>query len=377
MNKTIRHMLATAAAFAISHTSVLAVTGEITLSGSTWTGKTDGTTRYTGTNLMTCIQTVASNMGSGGTINLRANGSTGSSGGALKQNKLRSGTVFHGNNFTINCNSGDDYILPFKGESVSNVGVQNTRMTGRIRYGVLYNSCNTHAYRNNTIDASYMVTVCFRSDNARGGTNTNSTPVALYADTSGGAGTQSFGLESNDLTNLYSSGQTHTFLDINGCGVGSNTTNNATYGTIRATRVNAGGSYAGFRTTNVGGGSGTTYVANVESTDCGRGMTYHANSRKVTVNWANLYSCDEFGLTISSSPNNRLNDGSIRNNAAEGVEVWTGTLASSNNNVINSVDTNDGIYVYSGTSGNTVSNCTLNGSTLSIASGNTSTNNTP
>lgn len=365
---TLRNILAIAAAFALPQTALFAATGEVTLSGSTWTGKVDGTTRYTGTDLFACVSAVNANMGSsGGTINLRANGNSGASGGALKQIKLGNNVTLNGNNFTINCNSGDDWILPVKGESKSNIGTRNLRITGRVRYGVLYNSCNTTRFENVTVNASYQVAVALRNDNARGGTNTSCTVTTVTANSSGGSGSQAFGFESNDLTGM--SAGTFNITDLNGCGVGSNTTNNATYGTINATRVCPGGSYAGFRTTNAGG-SGTTTVTRVNATDCGRGSTYHANSRRVTVNYANNNSNDEYGFLIYSSPNNRLLDGYIRNNTGRGVQLTTDSTQT-RDVLVQGVDTNDGINEGGGCNYNTIRDCVLNGSGLTKSGANT------
>lgn len=362
--------MAIASAFVLSQSAAFAATGEVFLDGSNWRGRVDGTTKYIGTDLFACIQTVNNNM-SYGTINLRNSGNSGASGGAIKQIKLGNNITLNGNNNTITGNSGDDYILPVKGDRKSWVGTANLRLAGRLRYGILYNSCNNTRFENTTVAASYMVTVAQRADANAGGTNNNCTVTSITSGSSGGGGSQSFGFEINDCVGI--SAGTITTSNMGGCGVGSNTTNNATYGTVNATRMNHGGSYAGFRTTNAGA-SGTTTVTRVNATECGRGSTYHANSRQVTVNYANNLRNTEYGFLIYSSPNNRLLDGYIRDNSSTGVSLNTDSTQT-RGCLVQGVDTNDGIRENGGCTANTFKNNVLNGSGLTVQPGSTSSGN--
>ena len=369
MNKNVKKLLTMASAFVLPYAAVFAATGEVTLSGSTWTGKVDGATRYTGTDLFACIQAVNNNMSSG-TINLRNSGNSGSA-TAIKQIFLGNNIAFNGNNNTITGNSGNDFILPIKGDRKTGVTTRNLRLAGRLRYGVLYNSCNTTRFENVSVNASYMSAVAQRADANAGGTNNNCTVTTISSNSTGGSGGQAFGFEINDCVGL--SAGTITSSNMAGCGVGSNTTNSATYGTINASRMSYQGSYAGFRTTNAGA-SGTTTVTRVNANECGRGTTYHANSRQVTVNFANNTWNTEYGFLIYSSPNNRLLDGTITGNWNTGVSLNTDSTQT-RGCLVQGVETNDGIRENGGCTANTFRNNVLNGSGLTVQPGSTSTGN--
>ena len=69
-------LLAAFAALISSPTALSAAIGEVTLSGSTWTGKVDGVTKYTGTSMSAAAYACSSVMG-GGTIQIKNSGSTG------------------------------------------------------------------------------------------------------------------------------------------------------------------------------------------------------------------------------------------------------------------------------------------------------------
>lgn len=97
--RTLRYAFSLAALAGLC-SSMSAASGEVTVSGSTWTGKVDGVTKYTGSNMAAaanaCIAAMSSgtltvkNSGSvGGVINLKSNitldgtGRTFSGGGTL------------------------------------------------------------------------------------------------------------------------------------------------------------------------------------------------------------------------------------------------------------------------------------------------------
>ena len=89
--------------------SRLKATGEVTLSGSTWTAKVDGVTKYTGTDMFAACNAAIAAMSSG-TVNLRASGSSGASGGVVKAINLKSNITFNGNGYTINANTTDHIV---------------------------------------------------------------------------------------------------------------------------------------------------------------------------------------------------------------------------------------------------------------------------
>ncbi len=275
-----------------------ASTAEVTLSGSTWTGKVDGTTKYTGTDMFAAANACIAAMSSG-TVNLRNSGNSGSSGGAVKYIRLGSNITLNGNGCTITGNSGDDLIVPVYAKNVSNIGVTNLNIRGRIRYGVWFQNCNGMNVSNCTQDGASLCPV-YRMDTGGGGLNIQNCSAK------NASASQSMGIETYSLNGVTIG--TFTATNLGGCGICLNASTNCTVGTVNATSCDYGGGYAGFRCAN---SNGKTTVGTVNSTSCGRGFFSCTSSHDCTISKVNATNCSGIGIWIQDSPNTIVNSGTI------------------------------------------------------------------
>jgi hypothetical protein len=115
---------------ALEQASVFAATGEVTLSGSTWTGKVDGVTKYTGTSMALAGEACNAAMSSG-TSNIR------NSGNVNGQMDITSNKKVNGNGCTLTGASGFAGGLIGSANS-SGVGAQNINMAGTPWYGLYF-----------------------------------------------------------------------------------------------------------------------------------------------------------------------------------------------------------------------------------------------
>jgi hypothetical protein len=280
--------------------SRLKATGEITLSGSTWTAKVDGVTKYTGTDMFAACN-AAINAMSSGTVNLRASGNSGASGGVVKSINLKSNITFNGNGNTINANTTDHLIVPIMADRKSTIGITNLRITGAPRYAVWLKGCNGITISGLNIETTIgSGWLGLRIDNSTGATS-NANVGNVHA--SGcSMGVETYGL------NGFTMG-TATVHDNTECGVLLNASTNCSISTVNATKCCYGGGYAGFRCAN---NNGKTTVGTVTSTSCGRGFFSLTGSRDCTINTVNAYSCSDIGIWIQDSPNTIVKSGTVR-----------------------------------------------------------------
>jgi hypothetical protein len=281
-----------------------AATGEVTKSGSTWTAKVDGSTKYTGSDMIDAINACTGNMGSG-TINIR------NSGTAVAPNGLRSVNInsnqtldFHGT--TMTCENPLN-IYPVKGYKKSNVAVKNINIEGVPRYILHFSGC------------------------------TGITLSNITARTTRGSGIRiedGSNLTMNGNINLYSPGhciETMRFNDIyigkvtvespNGCGVLFNTSENCNIDEIWAYNCNPGGSYAGFRQANT---NGTTHCNFLRAKNCGRGLYVITSSHSTTIEEVDIDDCTQSGISVTGTAYNvRVNSGTI-SNTPKAIDLWDG-----------------------------------------------------
>jgi hypothetical protein len=343
--------------------TTLANTGEVTLSGSTWTAKVDGSTKYTGNNLMDAANAAINAMTSGGTVHIRASGNSGPSGGAVKSINLRSNVTIDFHGYTFTCNSGDDLIIPVKARNASSVGVTNLNIAGNPRYGILLQSCNGMQISNitqNTPNGGLGIRV------DHGGSAGNPRNLTISGNINIQTGNQC--IETYALDG-FTIGNVTVGNSANGCGVLLNQSKNGTIGTITATNCNYNGSYAGFRVANTNGPN--VRVTRVNATSCARGVTSTSNSNGLTIDYVDARNNRQMGVNIYSSQNVLIKGGYIWNNGGGGVEISTDGNQSRNNTIEN-VNTNDGLREWSGSDYNVFRNCRLNGSGLTLSGANSS-----
>ena len=344
-------------------------TAEITLSGSTWTGKVDGTTKYTGTDLFACCNTCIAAMTSGGTVNLRASGSSGASGGSVKAINLGNNITFNGNGYTITGNSGDDLIVPIQADRKSNVAVSNLKIAGRVRYGIWFKGCNGMNVQSSSCTASCLCPA-FRFDNSTASAS-NLTVGSVSA--SGSTADQSMGLETYGINNLNISSVTAT--NMGACGICLNgCTGTQTVGTCTATSCDYGGGYAGFRCANT---NGPVKVGTVTSNKCGRGFFSCTNSNGTTISTLNADGCSSHGILMENCTNSQVLGGHIHNCGADAGVRFSQTT---NHNLVKGLDISGvakGVNETSPGDYNTVQNCNLHGTGItltgahSVSTGNT------
>ena len=304
-------------ALALLQTSLFAATGEVTLSGSTWTGKVDGTIKYTGSDMFAAANACIAAMSSG-TVNLRNSGNSGSSGGAVKSITLKSSITFNGNGCTITGNSGDDLIVPIYCKRGSSVAVQNLNIAGRVRYGVWLETCQGMNIQNCNFNGSCLCPA-FRFDNPVG---SGSSLTIGTVSAKNGTASQSMGVETYGINGINIG--TVNANNMGGCGLLLNTSGNGwTVGTVNGTDCCVGGGYAGFRCAN---NNGTGNISFVNSQHCGRGFFSCTQSHGAVVAKCNAANCTDIGIWIQDGPNTIVNSGTETANAG-GCWSITGSSA--------------------------------------------------
>jgi hypothetical protein len=337
---------------------------EVTLSGSTWTGKVDGVTKYTGTDLFAACNTCITAM-TAGTIKLKNSGSSGASGGVIKSINLKSDIIFDGGGCTINANTTDHLIVPIMADRKSNITIKNVKITGAPRYAIWLKGCNgiTVSGLTMTMTDGWLG---LRIDNSTGSTtNANVGDITVSG---GSMGVETYGLDG------FTAG-TVTATNMTECGLLFNASKNCTVGTVNATNCNYGGGYAGFRVANSNGPN--VKVTNVYSKSCGRGFFSVTSSNGTTIGYLDAQNCSGQGALIENAQNTVINKGYIYNNGSDGIRFSSTLSYGCKYNLVQYINTNDGIKETSPCNYNTVKYCKLNGSGLtlsgvnSVSSGNT------
>jgi hypothetical protein len=288
-------------------TSLFAATGEVTRSGSTYTGKVDGVTKYTGPRYFDAINACINNMSSG-TVNIKNSGDSGPGTGSVYAAVMKSNITLNYNNCTVNCN-GDAYIVPVLCDNRSNVRVDNMKVTGNPRYAVWFrtNSGVTLSGINFTQTSGLGI----RIDDSKGGWTTN---VNVNSPTVNGATSQAvetYGVDG------FTAG-TVTANNSAGCGLLLNKTKNSTVGTVNAYNCCFGGGYAGYRVANSAGPNNRVNGA-VNSDHCGRGFFSVTNSNGTTIAQLNAKFCSGAGALIENAWNTTINGGTVNDNGGEGI----------------------------------------------------------
>jgi hypothetical protein len=276
---------------AVLQTCLFAATGEVTLSGSTWTGKVDGVTKYTGSSMAGAASACATAMTSGGTINIR------NSGAANGTIRIFANTKVNGNSCTIS-GGGTGGIV--RAQNVSNVGAQNINMASTDWYGMYFSTCNGQSFSavNGTANIGYRI------DNCKGGTGYSFSCGSPSSSTSGSYGShfvETYGISGVSFSKVTANNRGQ-------CGVLLNYSSSASGGTVTGTRCNYGGGYAGFRVANNNRSTTLTYD---NATSCGRGFFSVSGSSGANLTRVNATSCSSHGLWLQSTANTRVQGGTI------------------------------------------------------------------
>jgi hypothetical protein len=157
---------------------------------------------------------------------------------------------------------------------------------------------------------------------------------------------------------------TVTATNMTECGLLFNQSKNCTVGRVNATNCNYGGGYAGFRVANSNGPN--VNVSSVYSKSCGRGFFSVTSSNGTTIGYLDAQNCSSHGALIENAQNTKINSGYIYNNGSHGVRFSSTLSYGCKYNLVQGINTNDGICETSPCDYNTVKNCRLNGSGLTI-----------
>jgi hypothetical protein len=286
----LRHTLALAATalFVLAQTSASAATGEVTLSGSTWTGKVDGTTKYTGTSMAGAASACATAMTAGGTINIRNSGTVN---GSIR---IYANTKVNGNSCTLTGNGTGGIV---RAQNGSGVGALNVNMAGSDWFGMYFSTCNGQSFSavNGTSGIGYRI------DNCKGGAGYTLACGSPTITSGGDNGVETYGISGVTWSKV-------TATDRGACGLLLNYSSSASGTTVQATRCNYGGGYAGFRTANNNRSSTLTYD---NATSCGRGFFSVTGSSGATLTRVNATSCSGIGIWLQSTANTKVSGGTI------------------------------------------------------------------
>jgi hypothetical protein len=335
-----------------------ASTTELTLSGSTWTGKVDGTTVSTGTDLFTVANACIAKMTSGGTVNLRASGSSGSSGGVLKYINLISNITFNGNGYTITGNSGDDLIVPIRADRKSNITVKNLNIAGRVRYGIWFLGCTTMNIQ--VCNANITAGLAFRIANDTGASSglTIGTVTATGSTSGQGMGVETMGVNGITINRVDAT-------QVGGCGLLLNTSSGScTVNTVNGTSCDYGGGYAGFRVAN---SNGPVSVGTVTSKSCGRGFFSCTGSNGTTIKLLYAYGCSSHGILMETCTNSQVLGGRIWDCGGDAGVRFSST---SSKNLIKGLDISGvaiGVRETSPGDYNTIQNCNVHGKGITLS----------
>ncbi len=267
-----------------------AAVGQVSLSGSTWTGKVDGVTRYTGTNMSAAGNACVSNMSSG-TVRIY-NG--GNSGGTIN---LKSNVYADAWGNTINGVSGAANGI-IRARNASNTGVKNIRCGGGQWFGMYFQTSAGQTFSGISGGAGILM----RIDNCAGGGGSNFSAGSPNATASGGHGVETYGINTTSFGTI-------TAVDRSGgCGIMFNPSQNATGSTVNGTRCNYSGGYAAFR---AGTSTGIT-ISKVNATSCGRGIFTLVNAGNIAVGNLAANGCRDIGVWLESSYNTLVQGGYVK-----------------------------------------------------------------
>ena len=270
---------------------LFAGTGELTKSGSTWTGKVDGVTVYTGSDVVAASDACQARMG-GGVINLRANASIG------KNLGLWNDTTFNGNGYTISSNYNGGVIRARNGR---NVGATNLVISGSPWYGMYFQTTAGQTF--SSISGSGGILM--RIDNCAGGSGSNFSGGSPTCTKSGSHGVETMGINTATLGTVTATDRT------GGCGLLFNQTSGGTVTNVNATRCTPNGGYAGYRLAN--SNNNTLASGTVVSTSCGRGFFSLTGSANGTVHRLEASSCNDVGVWIQDCSQTKVESGWVKN----------------------------------------------------------------
>jgi hypothetical protein len=276
MKHMLRYVSLVSALVGLSSAS-FAASGEVFVSGSTWTGRVDGSTKYTGTNMAAAVNACVANMSSGTIV--------------LKNSGTKNGTMSIKSNITIDGTgrtvSGAGTTGVVYAQNSSTIGGRNVLMNSTDWYGMFFRTCNGQ----NVTGTGGTAGIGFRIDNCKGGTGYN---LTVGSSTSSGSGSSHY-LETYGISGV--SWGTISATNRGHCGVLLNKSTSSSGTAVNGNRCGNGTGYAAFRTAN--DNLGPTTLGTVNATNgCGRGFYSTTNSRNTTITTVNASDCTGIGIWL-------------------------------------------------------------------------------
>ena len=274
-----------------------AATGEVSLSGSTWTGKVDGVTKYTGSNMAAAGNACVAAMSSG-TLRLYNGGTVGGE-IRLKSNVFADGW---GNTFSGSGNAG---II--RARNASNTGAKNMNCAGNPWFGMYFQTSAGQYFSGISGGAGILM----RIDQCAGGRGSNFDGGSPNCTASGAHGVETYGINNATLGTVTATDRT------GGCGLLFNETSVGRVSNVNATRCNYSGGYAGYRLAN---NNYDCYASNrVTSISCGRGFFSLTGSNNSAVAKLTATNNRDIGVWIQNCVKVRVVSGTVSGSACKSV----------------------------------------------------------
>ena len=274
-----------------------AATGEVSLSGSTWTGKVDGVTRYTGSTMVGAANACVSNMSSG-TVRIYNGGTVGG------EIRLKSNVYADcwGNTLT---GSGSNGII--RARNSSNTGVKNIKCGGGQWFGMYFQTSAGQTFSGISGGAGILM----RIDQCAGGRGSNFNGGSPNCTASGAHGVETYGINTATLGTVTATDRS------GGCGLLFNETTTGRVSYVNGTRCNYSGGYAGYRLAN--NNTDCWLSSRLTSISCGRGFFSLTGSNNSAV--ANMTGTNnrDIGIWIQDCVKVRVVAGSISGSACKAV----------------------------------------------------------
>lgn len=265
-----------------------AALGEVSVSGSTWTGKVDGVTKYTGSSMAAAVNACSSTYAY---MWIRVYNGGNSNG----QMRIYTNQSVDGWNNQIT-GAGSQALLYSQNSNA--VGGKNIQMRGLPWYGMHFRTCNGNWFSG----VSGVSNLGFRIDNGKGGEGYD---LQLGSTSVWGGGSHAY--ETYGITGVGWGNLNADNMSV-GCGMLLNDSSSVNGTTVTSNWCNKGGGYAGFRTAN---SNNSTYLGNATSNNCGRGYFSVSNSSGATVNRVFATDCSSHGVWLQSTRNTKVNGGTV------------------------------------------------------------------
>lgn len=318
-------LLITIACLAVSAQAADPRSGTVRLVDETWEATVDGTSVYSGSELIEAIQAAVDGLTPDRdwkeTVRVQNSGTViAESDGDIVAVHIASYTVLDFENNTVHAEGSS--IIPVRAQNVQQIEVRNLKVTGNARFGIFLKGCEDVVMDNIHISlgpkglTDERGSAGIRSEGGdapwSGHWNKNFVMNDIFVEDTRGHGVELWrtdGLEVGTITTR----------NTGYAGVLLNQTRNAHIELVDAYRANYGGGYAGFRVANNGGPN--IVVDKVIAIECGRGVFTVSGSQGITIHEVDIQGSTGHGMLIEDTQDFSVNGGRIVNSGSEGVRI--------------------------------------------------------